>query len=55
MSLQPGSDRRALLVLAGMFLLLAAAAAIGQVSFLAAPAVVFAVGTAAHAVFGGNR
>jgi hypothetical protein len=54
-SFHPGSDRHALLVAAGMFLLLAVASVFGGVSFLAAPAFVFAVLSATHAVFGGTR
>jgi hypothetical protein len=46
----PGSDGHALLVLASMFLLLAPAAVIGQVSFLAAPALAFAALSVLRAV-----
>lgn len=49
-SVHPSSDRHALLVVSGMFLLLAVAAVGRQVPFLAAPAVVFAVLSAVHAV-----
>ena len=44
----PGASRFALLV--GMFLLLAVAAVVGQVSFLAVPAIAFAVLAAVRAV-----
>ena len=44
------TDRRALLVCAALFLLLAAAAAVSPAPFLAAPAAVFGVLTGLHAL-----